>query len=116
MTLKQRLSTLSLALLCIAPGYSFAETLNADKVNKQQGAPLPYQVLRNDIADNAKSGNMLEIRNGGYGSDMTAHPTNRNQFYALTDRGPNATYKTGQYGKEKSSRHRITPHVLACLK
>lgn len=101
MTLKRRLSTLTFALLCSASSYTFADSLNADKVNKQRGAQLPYQILRSDIADNAKPGNMLEIRNGGFGSDMTAHPSNRNQFYALTDRGPNATYKKGQYGKGK---------------
>jgi len=65
-----------------------------------QGSALPYTVLRNDLQD-AKTQQPLEIRNGGYGSAMTAHPDNANQFYALTDRGPNANY-TGDYGKGKS--------------
>lgn len=30
----------------------------------------------------------LEIREGGFGSDLAGHPHNPNQFYALTDRGP----------------------------
>lgn len=32
------------------------------------------------------------INNGGYGSDMTAHPTKHDYFYAVTDRGPNTKY------------------------
>ena len=46
------------------------------------------------------SGNDIEIRNGGYGSDAVAHPTNPMQFYALNDRGPNADFK-GALGKGK---------------
>ncbi|WP_370978304.1 esterase-like activity of phytase family protein [Agaribacterium sp. ZY112] len=65
-----------------------------------QGSALPYMVLRNDIEDGAKPGALFEIRNGGYGSDMVKHPSNAKQFYALTDRGPNATY-TGAQGKGK---------------
>jgi len=65
----------------------------------QQGSPLGYSVLRNDLMD-SKNHQRLEIRQGGFGSAMTAHPTQVNQFYALTDRGPNASY-TGDYGKGK---------------
>ncbi|WP_206696871.1 esterase-like activity of phytase family protein [Marinomonas algicola] len=66
----------------------------------KQGRVLPYRVLRNDLID-AKTNKPFEIRNGGYGSAMTANPNKANQFYALTDRGPNANY-TGDYGKGKS--------------
>jgi len=65
-----------------------------------KGSPLPYFVLRNDLVDEKTNSN-LEIRNGGFGSAMTANPSQANQFYALTDRGPNANY-TGDYGKGKS--------------
>ena len=58
-----------------------------------EGSLLPYSVLRDDLID-AKTGQTFEVRNGGYGSAMTAHPENITQFYALTDRGPNAKYKT----------------------
>lgn len=64
----------------------------ANKIS-QSGASLPYTVLRDDI-------NQIEIRNGGFGSAATAHPTLKNHFYALTDRGPNASY-TGSEGKGK---------------
>ncbi len=64
------------------------------------GSSLPYSVLRSDIENGAMPGNFMEIRNGGYGSDMVAHPTESTQFYALTDRGPNATF-TGDQGKGK---------------
>ena len=66
----------------------------------KQGSELPYSVLRADLKD-AKTQLPFDIRNGGYGSAMTAHPTQANQFYALTDRGPNANHQ-GQYGKGKS--------------
>ncbi|WP_432463530.1 esterase-like activity of phytase family protein [Agarivorans sp. QJM3NY_33] len=66
----------------------------------QQGSRLPYTVLRDDLID-AKTSLPLEIRNGGFGSAMTGNPNQANQFYALTDRGPNANY-SGDYGKGKS--------------
>lgn len=74
------------------------ELTGVEKVG-EAGVKLPYSVLRNDIVD-ARSKQSFEIRNGGYGSDMVAHPSVRNQFYALTDRGPNATFK-GELGKGK---------------
>jgi uncharacterized protein len=74
-------------------------TSYADKV-PASGSLLPHRVLRDDLDDGAKPGHTFEIRNGGYGSAATAHPTKVNQFYALTDRGPNATY-TGADGKGK---------------
>jgi len=64
------------------------------------GAALPYSVLDNTIEDGAKPGSTMEVRNGGFGSAAAADPTNINRFYALTDRGPNATY-TGDDGKGK---------------
>ncbi len=64
------------------------------------GSPLPYTVLRADIDNGAMPGSFMEIRNGGYGSDMVTHPTEPTRFYALTDRGPNATF-TGEQGKGK---------------
>ncbi|ENY8012474.1 esterase-like activity of phytase family protein [Vibrio fluvialis] len=76
-----------------------AQTSSIGSVDKQQGASLPYQVLRSDLKDT--SGHAIEIRNGGYGSDMCAHPSNPNQFYAITDRGPNADYPHGSLGKGK---------------
>lgn len=76
-----------------------AQTSSISSVDKQQGASLPYQVLRSDLKDT--SGHAIEIRNGGYGSDMCAHPSNPNQFYAITDRGPNADYPHGSLGKGK---------------
>lgn len=64
------------------------------------GSKLPYTVLDATIDDGAKPGSKMEIRNGGYGSAAAADPKNSNRFYALTDRGPNATY-TGVDGKGK---------------
>ena len=65
-----------------------------------QGSPLPYTVLDATHINAAYPECRLEIRGGGYGSDAAAHPTNANQFYALTDRGPNADFD-GIAGKGK---------------
>ncbi len=73
-------------------GLSACSTAHVVKV-PPQGSPLPYTVLT--TLDNG-----TEVRNGGYGSAMTAHPTEKNHFYALTDRGPNTNY-TGSQGKGK---------------
>lgn len=53
------------------------------------GIALPYSVLG--------TGNGVEIRNGGFGSAACAHPTNAGEFYAMTDRGPNADATGGKY-------------------
>lgn len=52
------------------------------------GAKLPYTVLKTE--------NNVEIRNGGFGSSATAHPTNEREFYALTDRGANLKTNGGK--------------------
>lgn len=69
---------------------------NKDDVEKfvlptiaKTGVTLPYSVLGN--------GNNVEIRNGGFGSAAFAHPTNAGEFYAMTDRGPNADATGGKY-------------------
>jgi len=62
-----------------------------------QGVRLPYEVLNiHNIPDGAKPGHFIEIRCGGFGSEISAHPTEKYQFYALTDRGPNTTYNVNQ--------------------
>ena len=60
------------------------------------GSLLPYIVLRDDLQDGAKPAQTFEIRNGGFGSAAAADPKNINRFYAMTDRGPNATYLDGK--------------------
>ncbi|MFN6970534.1 MAG: esterase-like activity of phytase family protein [Rheinheimera sp.] len=66
----------------------------------RSGERLPYTVLRSDLANGALPGSNMEIRNGGYGSDLTGHPTKPMHFYAITDRGPNADF-TGSLGAGK---------------
>lgn len=67
----------------------------------KKGVQLPYDILDiHNIPDGAQSGNFIEIRCGGFGSEISPHPTEKNQFYALTDRGPNTTYDiNGDKGK-----------------
>lgn len=66
-----------------------------------QGVQLPFDILDiHNIPDGAKPGHFIEIRCGGFGSEISAHPTEKKQFYALTDRGPNTTYNVnGDLGK-----------------
>lgn len=66
----------------------------------KQGTLLPYTVINSSLKNGLHPTRNLEIRNGGFGSDAAAHPTNPSQFYALTDRGPNAKFK-GALGKGK---------------
>lgn len=49
---------------------------------------LPFTLL-------SKEGN-VEIRNGGFGSAATAHPTEEGEFYAVNDRGPNTDFLDGK--------------------
>ncbi|GGN35477.1 MULTISPECIES: esterase-like activity of phytase family protein [Marinomonas] len=94
----------SLISVCVLSGCtsngSTIENSNFVANFPKQGSPLPYSVLRNDLVD-AKTNQPFEIRNGGFGSAMVGNPNQANQFYALTDRGPNADY-SGDYGKGKS--------------
>lgn len=78
---------------------------NKDKASLQlhpivQGAALPYDILNEQYQNAAYPDTKLQIRGGGFGSDAAAHPSNPNQFYALTDRGPNSDFK-GSLGEGK---------------
>ncbi|AXY56490.1 esterase-like activity of phytase family protein [Acinetobacter chinensis] len=66
-----------------------------------RGVQLPYDILDiHDIPDGAKEGHFIEIHCGGFGSEISPNPTEKHQFYALTDRGPNTTYDVnGDKGK-----------------
>lgn len=82
------------------PKSTYKETNKALIDFPKGGVSLPYKVLRKDLTD-AQTNKPFEIRNGGYGSAMAAHPLIGNYFYALTDRGPNASFKTKSFGKGK---------------
>jgi len=97
MSMKTLLSLIALNAIVHVP-MVYADVKKIDKII---GVALPFTVLRDDIENGAKAGSKLEIRNGGYGSDMTAHPSKKNHFYALTDRGPNVSYKSKDFGKGK---------------
>lgn len=66
-----------------------------------QGIALPFTVLARHDANGTTIDSSFDIRQGGFGSDATAHPTNKKQFYALTDRGPNADFTDKLYGAGK---------------
>jgi uncharacterized protein len=93
---KITLCSMAAALVLLGCGSdSDSQSNNVNNV-PSSGASLPYEVLRNDLINGARASETFEIRNGGFGSAATAHPTNANRFYALTDRGPNATYADGK--------------------
>lgn len=78
---------------------------NIDKANLElnpivQGTALPYGILNEQYQNAAYPETKLQIRGGGFGSDAAAHPSNPNQFYGLTDRGPNSDFK-GSLGEGK---------------
>ena len=66
-----------------------------------QGVALPYQNLTSFKANGTTIASAFTLRQGGFGSDVAAHPTNNKQFYAITDRGPNADYNDGVNGAGK---------------
>ncbi|MEH6686446.1 MAG: esterase-like activity of phytase family protein [Halopseudomonas sabulinigri] len=82
----------------VTPEQELAERLAAFP---EEGVELPFTVLRDDLID-GKTMATFDVRNGGYGSAMTAHPSNVDEFYAMTDRGPNADFVGGAYGAGKS--------------
>ncbi|WP_020409252.1 esterase-like activity of phytase family protein [Hahella ganghwensis] len=82
--------------ICVSAGNLLASDFDASS--------LSYSVI-------TKLDNGTEVRNGGYGSAMTAHPTMPDHFYLLTDRGPNANF-TGKEGKgKKFSAPDYTPRI-----
>ena len=79
---------------------NFNSPLSNDLNPITQGTALPYDILNEQFQNAAYPETKLQIRGGGFGSDAASHPTNPNQFYALTDRGPNSDFK-GSLGEGK---------------
>ncbi|MCT9980572.1 esterase-like activity of phytase family protein [Acinetobacter sp. I-MWF] len=78
------------------------KTENSCKPNLfAQGVALPFNVLGCYPANSTTIDSTFDIRQGGFGSDVAAHPSNKKQFYALTDRGPNADFTDKLYGAGK---------------
>lgn len=76
------------------------------------GVRLSYEIMDiKGIVDGAKAGNNIEFRRGGFGSDLVAHPTEKNQFYALTDRGPNADYNLNKDNGKMFPDPSYTPRI-----
>ena len=71
--------------------------------NFKNGTVLPTKIITTTKDANGKD---VHIYQGGYGSDAFVNPNDSTQFYALTDRGPNADVfngdKTVQNGEGKA--------------
>ena len=86
----------ALVAACASP--SMTSSLPSD------GSVLPYTLL-------TTLNNGTEVRNGGFGSAATAHPSKANHFYALTDRGPNADFKGSAGDGKKFPVPDYTPRI-----
>ncbi|RKR15293.1 hypothetical protein CLV91_1376 [Maribacter vaceletii] len=96
----KKLLLLGLVLITITSCQHLDDFTGSGDGNQEQVSPaevlepnkqyeLPYETLK-VINQN------VEVRNGGYGSAATAHPTNEAEFYAITDRGPNTGFLEGK--------------------
>lgn len=72
--------------------------LNTALTNFKNGTVLPHKVL---MTTQDADGKTVNVYQGGYGSDGFVNPHNPTQFYALTDRGPNADVFNGDSSIEK---------------
>lgn len=66
--------------------------------NFKNGTALPTKII---TTTKDAYGKDVNIYQGGYGSDAFVNPNNPTQFYALTDRGPNADVTNGDKTIEK---------------
>ena len=89
------LGTLPLLFACTEENTSENPLLSVSA----NGAALPYSVMDVSLLDT--DSNSIELRNGGYGSGAAINPKNPQQFFALTDRGPNGDYVDGELGEGK---------------
>ncbi|UZT97586.1 esterase-like activity of phytase family protein [Chryseobacterium fluminis] len=66
---------------------------NDDNINNQE---ISYSKLPQEFPFSTLiTLNGVNVINGGFGSGATAHPTQKEEFYAITDRGPNVAYQNG---------------------
>jgi len=66
---------------------------NDDNINNQE---ISYSKLPQEFPfSTLMTLNGVNVINGGFGSGATAHPTQKGEFYAITDRGPNVAYQNG---------------------
>ena len=87
--MKKLLALACLSALLQSCKKSKEETVPGYLSISEQGAELPYTVLKT-------LNNGTEINNGGFGSAASKHPFNSNEFYALTDRGANTKIPGGK--------------------
>ena len=76
------------------PNTSYENLLTTFK----NGTALPSKVL---LTTKDADGKTVNVYQGGYGSDAFVNPANPTQFYALTDRGPNADVVNGAPNLDK---------------
>lgn len=105
---KRYVHGLVIATMGILGGQSLAHSqvaLNKDATHQlasnpvKSGIALPFTLLKADWGA-PTTNQTIKIHNGGFGSDAAAHPSKPNQFYALTDRGPNTDF-IGAQGEGK---------------
>ncbi|KIC64350.1 esterase-like activity of phytase family protein [Chryseobacterium taiwanense] len=75
------------AFIALAACNNDDNTTNPDVDYSKLPQEFPFSTL--------KTLNGVNIINGGFGSGATAHPTQKGEFYVITDRGPNVAYSNG---------------------
>lgn len=75
-----------------------AVTLDSVMANFKNGTTLPTKVI---LTTKDGDGKTVNVYQGGYGSDAFVNPNDPTQFYAITDRGPNADVYNGNPAIEK---------------
>ncbi len=76
-----------LAFITLAACNNDDNTINQDIDYSKLPQEFPFSTL--------KTLNGVNVINGGFGSGATAHPTQKGEFYVITDRGPNVAYSNG---------------------
>ncbi|WP_426277087.1 esterase-like activity of phytase family protein [Chryseobacterium sp. S-02] len=80
-------------LLPVFACMTLAACSNDDNIVNQD---IDYSKLPQEFPfSTLKTLNGVNIINGGFGSGATAHPTQKGEFYVITDRGPNVAYSNG---------------------
>jgi hypothetical protein len=80
-------------LLPVFAFIALAACSNDDNITNQD---IDYSKLPQEFPfSTLKTLNGVNIINGGFGSGATAHPTQKGEFYVITDRGPNVAYSNG---------------------